>query len=74
MDSISAAEALPTKELFVDFLTKDLTLNRAITDLVDNSIDGARRLRPHGDLSGFFVRLKVSSESFEITDNLEVSL
>lgn len=69
MDSNSAAEALPTKELFVDFLTKDLTLNRAITDLVDNGIDGARRLTPHGDLRGYCVRLKVSPESFEITDN-----
>lgn len=63
------ADASPTKELFVDFLTKDLTLNRAITDLVDNTVDGAHRVKSNGDLSEFFVRLKVSPESFEIADN-----
>ena len=58
MDSI--VKALPTKDLFVDFLTKDLTLSRAITDLVDNSIDGARRLRPNGVLKDLYVRLAVA--------------
>jgi hypothetical protein len=65
----SFVDALPTKDLFVDFLTKDLTLSRAITDLVDNSVDGARRLRPNGSLNDLYVRLKVSAEEFEITAN-----
>jgi hypothetical protein len=63
------ANAAPTKDLFVDFLTKDLTLAHAITDLVDNSVDGARRLKPHRDLDGLYVNLNVSPQSFEITDN-----
>jgi hypothetical protein len=64
------ADAFPTKDLFIDFLTKDLSLSRAITDLVDNCIDGARRLRADGgDYHGLFVHLKLSRESFEIVDN-----
>lgn len=61
--------ALPTKALFIDFLTKDLSLNRAVTDLVDNSIDGARRLRPGGDYTDLYVNLTLTPSHFEIVDN-----
>jgi hypothetical protein len=33
------ADATPTKRFFIDNLTRDLTLEDAILDLVDNSID-----------------------------------
>ena len=37
------ADASPTKAFFIESLTRDLTLEDAILDLVDNSIDGAIR-------------------------------
>lgn len=44
--------ALPAKRFFVGMLVKDIELVPAIIDLVDNSIDGAKRIRdPIGDSS-----------------------
>jgi hypothetical protein len=39
------ADASPTKRLFLEMLTKDISLQDAILDLVDNSIDSALRSR-----------------------------
>ena len=61
--------ARPTKELFISMLVKDIELIRAIADLVDNSIDGARRLRGPGPYNGLWVRVEVSPERFRIADN-----
>jgi hypothetical protein len=68
-ESPKRVDASPTKGLFVEFLTKDLTLNQAITDLVDNSVDGARRLRGNDSLDGLYVHLSISRDSFHIRDN-----
>ncbi|MBK7397136.1 MAG: ATP-binding protein [Myxococcales bacterium] len=62
-------DASPTKEFFIYMLTRDIPLARAILDLVDNAIDGARKLRPDGDFSGLWVRVEVSSDHFKISDN-----
>ena len=32
----------PTKALFVDMLTRDILLNRAVLDLIDNSVNRCR--------------------------------
>ena len=45
-------EATPEKRFFVSMLVKDIELIPAIVDLVDNSIDGAKRLRPVPPMSG----------------------
>ena len=37
-------DASPTKELFISMLVRDLSLRDAIGDLVDNSVDAARKL------------------------------
>jgi hypothetical protein len=37
--------ASPSKEFFIHMLTRDVQLTRAIIDLVDNCIDGAKRLK-----------------------------
>lgn len=50
-------------------LVKDIPLIRALIDLVDNSVDGARRLRPNGDYSGLWIEIKFSPEYFHISDN-----
>jgi hypothetical protein len=62
-------KASPTKELFIYMLTKDLVLVDAIADLVDNCVDGAKRLRHSEDYTDLFVHLEVTSQIFRITDN-----
>lgn len=62
-------EGNPTKELFVDILTRDLSIEDAINDLIDNSIDGAKRLRPDGNYEGLYVEIQINENSFEIKDN-----
>jgi len=59
----------PTKEFFIFMLTKDIDLKRAIADLVDNSVDGARRLRPNGNYKGLFVEIEANADRFSIRDN-----
>lgn len=64
-------DVTPTRGLFVEMLTRDIRLDRAILDLVDNSIDGAKRIRPgeDSDFTGLEVNIKLNSERFEIEDN-----
>ncbi|HKP36379.1 MAG TPA: ATP-binding protein [Pyrinomonadaceae bacterium] len=62
-------EAEPTKELLIQSLVKDIPLSRAIIDLVDNSVDGARAIRGTKRYSGLFVHLRISNDAFEIEDN-----
>ena len=59
----------PTKELFAFILTRDLSLIDAINDLIDNCIDGARRLKPKGNYDGLFITIKFNKNSFSIDDN-----
>lgn len=41
--------ANPTKEFFVNMLVRDIQLKQAVIELIDNSIDGAKRIRNTGD-------------------------
>ena len=70
-DKSSIINAAPTKELFISMLIRDVTLRDAIGDLLDNSIDGALRLRPNGEYQGLGVDIKLDTERgvFTITDN-----
>ena len=68
-DDPTIVDAAPTKAFFVDIITRDIQLDKAIQDLVDNCVDGAKRLRPGGDYSGLWVRINLSAESFKISDN-----
>jgi len=61
-------DASPTKEFFIEMLTKDIKLERAILDLIDNSIDGAKR-ECDDDFSGKFIKIVLDSEKFIIEDN-----
>lgn len=61
--------ASPTKEFFISILVRDVLLNAAIADLVDNCIDGALRIRPDGNYKGLFTKVKFDAESFSIEDN-----
>jgi Histidine kinase-, DNA gyrase B-, and HSP90-like ATPase len=62
-------DAEPTKEFFVSMLVRDIELHDAVIDLLDNSVDGARRTRPGGDYTGLEVVVRMSAEEFIITDN-----
>lgn len=62
-------DARPTKEFFIFMLTKDIKLIRSIIDLVDNSWDGAIRVRRDVPLQSLSIRIEADSEHFRITDN-----
>ncbi len=64
-DEINAA---PTKAFFVEMLVRDIPLEQAVLDLLDNSIDGAKRINGE-DLSGRKVDIDVNAEHFRIRDN-----
>ena len=64
-------DVTPTRTLFVEMLTRDIQLDRAVLDLVDNSIDGAKRLRPlpNQDFEGLEIKIALDGDRFEIHDN-----
>jgi hypothetical protein len=66
-------DARPEKRFFVDMLTRDIELAPAIIDLVDNSIDGAKRSRPDQNdadrYDGLWVRMLLEPERFELLDS-----
>jgi len=61
-------DAAPTKSFFVDMLTKDIPLEQAVLDLVDNSVDGAKRMNQKS-LDGRTVNITISNSQFRILDN-----
>lgn len=70
------ANARPSKEFFVGMLTRDIELQDAILDLIDNCIDGVHRqlaVKPARDESrpfaGFEANLTINSHLFSIADN-----
>ena len=63
--------AMPTKQLFIEMLTRDISLIPAILDLVDNCVDGARRQVGEGPYDGYWVRLELSEKEIRIADNCE---
>jgi hypothetical protein len=67
----SLIEAIPTKELFVFVLTRDIRLEEAVLDLVDNCIDGAKRLHPGAEdnFDDRWVKITCSKDEFSIVDN-----
>lgn len=64
----------PTKRLFVSMLTRDIELDDAILDLLDNSVDGAMRSNPGkiyspAPFKGFEAELTIKDGKFLIRDN-----
>lgn len=62
-------EAKPTKSLFIDALTKDIELIDAISDLIDNGVDAAYRLRGKASFNGLEIKIKYSAKAFSVEDN-----
>jgi hypothetical protein len=69
-------DAAPVKSFFVHMLTRDIRLEDAILDLLDNCVDGILRNRP-GKVSagkklpyaGFRAEIEFNEDSFTISDN-----
>lgn len=62
-------DASPTKGFFIYMLTRDIDLKPAIVELIDNSIDGAKRVREKSRYEGLFIRITMSKDKFVIEDN-----
>ena len=71
------AEANPTKAFFVRMITRDISLEDCILDLIDNSVDSAwssEGSKPMGlaegaDLSKYSITIEATPERFSIRDN-----
>jgi len=62
----------PIKDFFIDMITKDIRLDACILDLLDNCIDGVRRLDGHDnaiDYNSFMAKITISPDQFAIEDN-----
>jgi len=74
---IGTAAANPTKEFFVSMLTRDISIEDCILDLIDNSVDAAWEseggslpgIQPSNRLERYKVELTISPDKFEIRDN-----
>src|SRR5712692_4475260 len=62
-------DASPTKDFFISMLIKDIGTTRAIIDLVDNCVDGARRLKADGNYEGLSIEIEATKDHFQISDN-----
>ncbi|RCX12107.1 histidine kinase/DNA gyrase B/HSP90-like ATPase [Anaerobacterium chartisolvens] len=61
--------ATPTKEFFIYMITRDIGLKEAIIELVDNSIDAARRFVVDDNFDGYKIELEIKEDEFIIKDN-----
>jgi hypothetical protein len=71
--------ASPTKNFFVEMLTRDIELEDAILDLLDNCVDGIQRtIKTNGNANsgslekpyeGFWAKISFSPEYFKLEDN-----
>jgi Histidine kinase-, DNA gyrase B-, and HSP90-like ATPase len=69
-------DASPVKSFFVYMLTRDIRLEDAILDLLDNCVDGILRskvgkasTRTKKPYEGFWAHIKFDKDTFEISDN-----
>lgn len=65
-------DASPVKSFFVSMLTRDIKLEEAILDLLDNCVDGIlRSQKSNGNrpYEGFRAEIEFNKDSFSISDN-----
>src|SRR5580704_1206936 len=75
-DKPDRVSAFPTKRFFVEMLTRDISLEDAVLDLLDNCIDGVVRTRGASAVNrekqpyaGFHAHLSFDQDHFLISDN-----
>jgi len=67
-----AIHASPTKDFFVTMITRDIPLTDCIFDLIDNSIDAARRQQKKAgtnSFNGFHAHIEFDKKQFTLRDN-----
>lgn len=67
IDKEKIIDANPTKDFFISMLTRDIDLKPAIAELVDNSLDGARRFRSK-TAEQCSISVMYNKDKFEIID------
>lgn len=67
---------LQQKNFFINMLTRDISLNDAILDLLDNCLDGALRSQNHisqnkneKNYNSFVAKITITKDNFTISDN-----
>lgn len=76
-DIPNTVKASPSKRFFVEMLTRDIELQDAILDLLDNCVDGIVRTQdvnklksvPEKKYSGFWAKIQFDENKFVIQDN-----
>lgn len=76
-DPIAEADANASRAFFVQMLTRDITLEDCVLDLLDNSVDGAWRAIGHvaptldqgADLSPYRIDIDADENGFRMRDN-----
>lgn len=71
-DKYDSVDASPVKSFFVTMLTRDIQLEEAILDLLDNCVDGILRSKGSNGTKpyvGFKADIDFNSDSFTISDN-----
>lgn len=71
------AKANPTKAFFERMITRDITVEDCIFDLIDNSVDGAMKrhtgkrgsFKSSFDLSNYKIEIIIEPDRFSIRDN-----
>lgn len=58
----------PSKEFFLNMITKDVTVESCILDLIDNSIDSHKKKKA-GENSRIDIEFSIEEDYFTITDN-----
>jgi hypothetical protein len=61
----NSVNAHPTKEFFISMLTRDISSDRAILDLIDNSIDAANQ----NNITDANIKISLNDAEFSIYDN-----
>ena len=73
MAKVNTVDATPVKEFFVKMLTRDISLEDSILDLLDNCVDGILRnldsLKGSKPYSGYWAEIEFDGNKFSITDN-----
>ncbi len=69
MSKDNIIEGNPTKTFFIQMITRDITINDAIIDLLDNSIDGASKLKENNDFSDLYIDITINRDEFIVKDN-----
>lgn len=68
MNTKNIIEGNPTKKFFIEMITRDISIEDAIIDLLDNSIDGANRINSE-DHTGLGIDITINESEFKIIDN-----